>query len=279
MSNALTTQTNDSQALAAVAFAGGFNPFTSSAKAEGVTEGVYGRFNGNSGSYIVGDGELAPGTPVVMAFLDAKVGWLGFDLQNKPHRGPEETIISGKALADPPQTPGVKWQKQITLPIVTMEGQQIMYAAKADKPTRPMWRLVKQFGELVQRHRGSDGKYMMPVVTLNSASFQMQVDEPMRDPANPNRFIIDPATGQPKMEKMTVTKFREDFKIVDWMEQTDIEALVAGAVPEEDAPAEPQMKTVGGTVIDAKAEVIPPSPPAQPAASGFRKPVRAGQQA
>lgn len=250
----MTVANHQQQALAI--FAGGGNPFTASAKDAGVTDGVFGRFNGNTGDFIVGDGTLEPGTPCAFAFLDAKQVWLGFDEDNKPHRGPEVLFLNGQVLPEPEKILGVRWNKQIVVPLITMDGDQILYSSKADKPTRPIWRLIKQFGELMGRNRSEDGKFKVPVIELNSRPFEMTIEELQNDGSK---------------RKIKVTKYAEDFKIVSWMDEDELTELVVGAAAEE-APE---------TVINhvEEAEIILPTKVAStpaPAVSGARRP-RPGQ--
>ena len=187
-----TTQPVDLQARALAVFAGGVNPFTAASKAEGVSDGVYGRFNGNTGDFLLGEETAEPGAPVVFEFLTAKQEWLGFDAQNKPVRGPSVSFLSGQPLPDHDNTPGVRWVKQIVVSIVTMDGKRVVYSAKAERPTRAIWRLLNTFGQKMPMMVDDQGRFKMPVVELHARSFSMNVDEPIRLPNG--MFDIDPAT-------------------------------------------------------------------------------------
>lgn len=266
-----TTQPVDLQARALAVFAGGVNPFTAASKAEGVSDGVYGRFNGNTGDFLLGEETAEPGAPVVFEFLTAKQEWLGFDAQNKPVRGPSVSFLSGQPLPDHDNTPGVRWVKQIVVSIVTMDGKRVVYSAKAERPTRAIWRLLNTFGQKMPMMVDDQGRFKMPVVELHARSFSMNVDEPIRLPNG--MFDIDPATNQPKMQKVPVTKYSEDYRLVDWYSEDEIEDLIAGAGPaaDESDVEEATYKVIDATPASQAAAVAP-------ATTGARRP-RPGQRA
>jgi hypothetical protein len=235
MSQELAIVDNETRLLEA--FAGGQNPFLVVTENEGVSDGAFGRFNGNTGQYIIDNNEMDAGFDAVIEMIHAKQAWLGFDSDNRPIRGPEVSIVSGKALPDPEDKPDVRWNKQIVVPIVLMDGRRIVYSSKGEKPTRPMWKLIRQFGGLMGRHRLPDGRFKLPVVSMGSRGFEMMVEE--------------------NGKKVKVRKYGEDLKIVDWMTPDDVKNLVTA--PVEDESAEPAMKTINGDVTDVEVEIITPA--------------------
>jgi hypothetical protein len=228
----------DSEAKLMEAFAGGQNPFLVVTENEGVSDGAFGRFNGNTGEYIIDNAELPAGFDAAIELIHAKQTWLGFDIDNRPVRGPEVTIVSGAALPDPEAKPDVRWNKQIVVPIVLMDGRRILYSSKADKPTRPMWKLVRQFGGLMGRNRLADGRFKVPVVTMGARGFEMMIEEEEKG----------------VKRKVKVRKYGEDFKIADWMAPDDVRAMQMGSM-EEDADA--GMKTIDAE--DVEVEIITPA--------------------
>lgn len=244
MSDTAVSTTNASNALAA--FTGGVNPFLQHTKAEGVNSGLYMRHNGNTGKYILGDKEIDGGA-FLFDLMSARLAWLGFDPNNKPVNGPEVKMIEGVPLADPPQVPGVKWNKQIKVAVIDIEtGKEIVLSCKADRPTRAIWRLIKAFGETVGRH--PDGKaFKIPLVEASSRSFEMDIDEPQKDGTS---------------RKIRVKKYSDAYEITDWYTNDAVAEIVAlgkEAVEGDDEGNGNAQMIDGGNVREVQVEVIPPA--------------------
>lgn len=234
MTNEVTKLVDDTDDSREVGFVGD-NPFLARTNSEGVTGGVFARFNGNTGSFLFGnEGEIEPNESVLCDLHNAKIGWLGFDADNKPHRGPETTFGSGEVLASPEPTPGIRWNKQVVFEIVRMDGSTALYSGKADKPSRPVLKLMREYGQKYQRQAEAPKVYKLPIVEFGQASFQVEITEEAPDGTK---------------RKMKATKFREDFKIVNWYthaEANDLRAM--GGEPESDIAEEANEE--GATVIE-----------------------------
>lgn len=243
------TQTADATEMAIMQ--SGHNPFSTYTRNEGVTDGVYARFNGNEGKYICTGTELEAGSQVVMELFSCKICWLGFDGDNRPHMGPEVRIIDQKPLPEPDRSnKDIRWSKVVRVGMITMEGKTLVYTAKADKPGRAINRLINAYGKEFARQKTPTG-YNVPVVELGVHDFIAEVPE-----KNPDGTI----------RKMKVKKYSEDFKIVSWISREEVMALMA-AIPSDD-DGEPEMKDV----TPPAQEIIPPSAPAMPkAGSPFRR--------
>ena len=227
------------------------NPFLRRAAEEGVSDGTYARFNGNSGQFITNGPEIEPGSEVVFDLFNCKLAWQGFDNDNRPHRGPEVSVVSGEVLADPPDdNPDVRWGKVIKVALMTLDGTQMMYTSKADKPTREIWRLIKRYGAEMMKNRDEAGNPMMPIIRMGARSFQIEVPDP-----------------QNEKRKIKTTKYSEEFNISGWMPMEEFSALVAGDDPSQEAPS---TQEAGHKVVEP--EIILPAP--KPNVSGFsrRKP-------
>lgn len=194
-------------------FDDGANPFLNRTTAEGVNEGLFGRFNGNNGEFMFGEDQTIPAGEVVICDLfHAKLGWLGFDPDNKPIKGPEVSFVSGDALSDHESTPGVRWMKQLIFEMTLIDGRSFIYSAKADKPSRPAWKLMQAYGKAIPRKRDDNRVPMIPVVEVGSAPFQMEIEEDR---------------GGVKC-KVKVTKYKEVFNIVDWNTVAEVADIKAG---------------------------------------------------
>lgn len=250
----------------------GNNPFTQQARAEGVSDGVYVRFNGNSGEYIVtgsNDITLRHGDQLAFLMYHIKLAWLGFNSDNKPFRGPEVSLVTGAALPDPDPADfpdDIRWNKVALVTVRLLDGSpQMILSAKAEKPTRPIWRLIKEFGEKMGKNVDPvTGQNKIPIVEIGGRSFQIDVEEEVNG----------------KKVKMKATKWGDTYKIVDWATEAEMaEAIEANAVEadaRQDAADEAQQ-------AQQEQEIIPPPPvkpaakPAAPDANRFRA-GRAGQR-
>lgn len=215
------------------------NPFIRRAAEEGVTDGTYARFNGNSGQFITNGPEIEPGSEIVFDLFNCKLAWQGFDLDNRPHRGPEVSVVSGDPLAEPNRTdPDVRWSKVIKVAILTLDGTQMMYTSKADKPTREIWRLIKRYGAEMMKKRDESGAPMLPIIRVGARSFQIEVEDP-----------------NDKRRKIKTTKYSEEFNIAGWMTMDEFAALVGGDEPADEPDTDAK-------ATPAEPEIIPPPPKA-----------------
>lgn len=256
MSNDLMTATNADNS--AVVFAGGNNPFIDYTKREGVTDGVYARFNGNDGKFVTNDVEIEVDSEVIFELMNCKLCWQGFDTDNRPHKGPEVALVSGKALPEPDRTnKTIKWTKMIRVGIITMDGKQMIYSAKADKPGRGINKLLSKFGAEIARQRQADGSYNVPVIRMGARPFQITVKQE------------ETVNGEKIEREVKMTKYAEDFQIVSWVTRAEVNAIISADNDAEDSEREMVDVTPKAEVVQ---EVIPPTKPAMPrAGTPFRR--------
>lgn len=252
-----------SKALAAAA-AGGLpaftssdNPFSDTARREGVQDGLYLRMDGNNGEFKVfptGD-KLEHGTPLAFHFWYAKLGWQGFDRanNNKGVKGPSVDIRSGAALPPAPDdNPDIQWQKIVLVPVRALDGSpQMLLSSKADKPTREILKLMKNYGSLMGRHRDEKGINMIPIVEIGARSFQMEVEDETK-----------PRLSTGKFPKVKVTKYSESYKIVEWLSEAQLREIEdAGVVEAEAGEAQAAAGEAQAAAAVEEAQVIEHTPP------------------
>lgn len=240
MSNEMTT-TNGTGTDVSTMFAGGINPFQQAVKDAG-GGGIFGRMNGKTGAYVFGDETLDHEVGAAFEFEHAKYVWLGFDSDNNPKRGPEAFIIKREVLEEPDRSDkNVRWNKQLVIPIVTDQGQRVIYSAKADTGRRPIMKLMNEYGGLVGRKMDDQGRFKVPYVSMSSA---------------PKSTYVTDAEGR----KVKAEYFIEVFRIEDWITKDDVADMEA-----RDGDAEPEMKVVNGSEVEeAQYEIIDPPKNAAP---------------
>lgn len=222
------------------------NPFLRRADGEGVVTGSFGRFNGKTGNYIVGDDIVTEAVDAVWAIADAKLGWIGFDNDNRPYRGPTVAMGGDEPLAEPTDIPDkkVRWTKQILVPVRffgkdgSLNREQVLFTVRADKNSREGWKLMRRFGETYMRNLTADGRQKLPVITMDRRSFFMLLDEEKN--------------GEKTGRKIKTELFSEIYDISQWITPEEMDDLMDGA-PEDDAQQE---ETV---VQHAEPEIIPPA--------------------
>lgn len=225
MSTAATsTALTQAAAGGLAAFAGPNNPFLVAANKVGVTDGGFLRINGKTGEYITGDQKtLQPGTELVFLMQGCKLAWQAFDSDNKLHKGPEVSIISGQALPPHQAVPGVpdtKWMQVIKVLVApTDTGKQMTLTCKANNQYREIWRLVKSYGEQVGRFPDGEGGYRSPIVEINARGYDMKVKEKK----------VHPTTNEIFEEEMTIKNYSEVFKIVGWITDAEMAQIKADA--------------------------------------------------
>lgn len=215
------------------AFDSADNPFSRAARQEGVQEGIYLRMNGKSGEFNVypSNDKIEHGTPMAFLLMECQLAWQGFDRanNNKMVKGPSVPIVTGKALpAHPDDNPDVQWSKVVRVLVRMLDGSpQMTLTAKADKPTREIWKLIASYGSLMGRNRDEKGRNKIPIVEVGARSFQMDVP----DEGKP---LL--SNGKPPMIKATL--WAEQYKIVEWLtldQLAEIEAESAAAAEEAEA--------------------------------------------
>lgn len=259
----------DAAASGALAVTSKNNAFTQAAKREGVSDGVFVRFNGNSGEFLVtgaDDISLEHGMQLAFLMSEVRIGWLGFDENNRPYRGPEARVADGShlpALEDFENRPeflgkSLRWNKVITVPVRLIDGSgpQMVLSTKGDKPTRPGWRLINSYGQLMARHIDDEGKNKIPVVEIGGRSFQIDVEEEQNG----------------RKVKMKATKWGDTYAIKDWISEAELAAIGDEYSDDEadyDADAEHgQSEDQGeGEVIDVQGTEVSEQEPAPAAVS------------
>jgi hypothetical protein len=244
----MTTQTQTGTALARAsagglaAFASGVNPFLARPKEEGVTEGAFLRMNGKTGEYIgSNDTKLDHGTQLAFDLWNSVEAWQGFDSDNKLHRGPEAKFRDGVPLAEPDRSnPKIKWAKVFKIQVRTLDGSPALtYTAKADKPTREIWKLIKRYGEQMGRQVDEAGKYMIPVIEIGARSYEFMAKE--------KKVVKNPQTGVEEIVEVEqkIKNFSEQFPIVGWVTEAEMDQIVAAAAAQAGEGEEVQVEDEG----------------------------------
>lgn len=204
--------TNGNKALAA--FNGGGNPFTQAAEDLGVTEGVFLKFNGNTGEYTYGaDQEELPDGSRLVAIMDSIArGWICWN-DSEVIDEIMVSILDGnppteKDLPDhsPFENDEDGWSEQIRVVFKDVEtGETYTFKTSSRAAMRAVGSLMKDYGRQFKNHPDEN-----PVVEISSSSYM------------------------PK-EKKHGKKHAPSFKIVDWMNNEEIENLVSAESEQEDA--------------------------------------------
>lgn len=261
-------------------FANGVNPFLSRPKEEGVNEGAFLRMDGRTGEYKgSNDIKIDHGTQMVFDLFNAIEAWQGFDKQSKLVKGPEAKFKDGLPCGMPDETlEGVKWQKIFRFQVRTLDGSPPMtYTAKADKPTREIWKLIKRYGEQMSRNVDAEGKFMLPLIEIGASPFSFDTKE--------KKVVPNKKTGQDEIveEDVKVTVYFEKFPIIGWISEAEIDEMTAaaaeadvdavvGEVVQESAPAPQQV--AAPAPAPAPAEIVVPAAELKPAPAAA-KPVGA----
>lgn len=233
----MTTASSPSTALARAqsggltTFAQGANPFINRPKEEGVSDGAYLRMNGKTGEFVgANDVKVDPNTQLVFDLLNCIEAWQGFDNDSKLVKGPEVSFKEGKKLKDPEQIPGVKWTKIFRIQVRMLDGSPALtYTAKADKPTREIWKLIRRYGEQMSRNRDETGAYMLPIVEISSRPYEFKAKE--------KKVVKNPVTGVEEIVEVEqpAKVFFESFPIVGWISQREIDEIVEAAAEAAEA--------------------------------------------
>lgn len=222
--------TTPSQALTAAAsgglaaFATAANPFTNRAREIGVQDGAYLRLNGKTGEFVTSSGDaLAYGTQLAFMLMHAKLAWQGFDKadNDKLVKGPAVSLLSMQPLPEPDRkaNPDVKWQQVMQVLVRTLDGEpQMLLTAKAEKPTREIWRLVKAYGAKMGQNIDETGKNKIPIVAISARPHEMTVDDETA-----------PLLSTGKRPKIKITVYFEKYEIVDWASEAELAEMVAEA--------------------------------------------------
>lgn len=200
----LVTQ-NSSKALAA--FNGGSNPFAKAAEEMGATEGLFMKFNGNTGAYTVGadQDELPDGSEVVAVMDSIARGWICWK---------EEEVVDEVMVpileGDSPRESELEdhgpyegdggWNQQVRIVLKNPEtGDTYTLKTSSRAATRALATLMKEYG---RHYKNRSDEY--PIISLSSSSYV------------------------PK-EKKFGKKYAPVFKIVDWMNIEEANALTPTA--------------------------------------------------
>lgn len=193
---------NGSKALAA--FNGGANPFAQAAEDLGVSEGVYLKFNGNTGDFTFGSDqdELQTGTELVAVMDSIARGWICWN-DSEVIDEVMVSILDGqppseKELEDhsPYASDDDGWSEQIRIVFKDVEsGETYTFKTSSRAAMRAVGSLMKDYSRQFKNHPDE-----LPVVEIGSTSYI------------------------PK-EKKHGKKHAPTFKIVSWMHVEEVEAL------------------------------------------------------
>jgi hypothetical protein len=253
----LVTTNAGANALAAY---GGVNPFLEAAR--GVEDGAYLKFNGNKGDITFGsdDEELPEGSRIIVDMASLALGWICWD-DSAVKEELFVPVVDGKApleheLTDhgPYNDPDDGWREAASFSAVIASygdddqdeavGTKLLFKTSTGGPVRSTKKLAGQYGRLFMQHMGE-----LPIVELTTDSYM------------------------PKNKKHG-KKFSLIFKIVGWIAETAVEAMVGGAGDDErDYEPEPEpapvtkRRAVAAPVVEEEEEEAPAPAPRRRAAA------------
>jgi hypothetical protein len=253
----LVTTNAGANALAAY---GGVNPFLEAAR--GVEDGAYLKFNGNKGDITFGsdDEELPVGSRIIVDMASLALGWICWD-DSAVKEELFVPVVDGKApleheLTDhgPYNDPDDGWREAASFSAVIASygdddqdeavGTKLLFKTSTGGPVRSTKKLAGQYGRLFMQHMGE-----LPIVELTTDSYM------------------------PKNKKHG-KKFSLIFKIVGWIAETAVEAMVGGAGDDErDYEPEPEpapvakRRAVAAPVVEEEEEEAPAPAPRRRAAA------------
>jgi hypothetical protein len=218
-----------------LAFTEAADVFSNEAAAMGVQNGQYISFSGKTGRWAIKGQEVDPGTCFAFHMLACQKGWRAWK-NEKPVEQIWSNFVNGEPLpAEKDLTnhwPNGKehttdgWQSVIKIDIRDLEGgPQMDLTLPSEKPWRPVWRLIKEFGDKAKLNRDDKGQYKIPVVEI----------------------------GTEQVKGKSGTFFAPTFKIVDWLSEQDMAERV-GEFLDANSPAEEVVEEV----VEKVTEVIPP---------------------
>ena len=120
--------------------------------------------------------QLRPGTRLAFDLYYCELGWVAFDRDRRPVRGPSVLLISGVKLFQPngDRRPDVKWQKVIRVHAwVLKDGAEIVLNCTADKPTRDIWRLIREYCAAMSSNVDEEGRDKIPIVEIGTLPSKM----------------------------------------------------------------------------------------------------------
>lgn len=221
----------------------------------GVSSGMFLRFSGNTGEWSVKGEIVPPGTHFAFLILHAEEGWQCW-YDNKPIKTLLNPVIDRVPVPTEdklPPLPGPKkletdgWRRVVKVQVRDLAGgPQMDLTLPAESPYRPIWRLIKEYGQKVRMNIDENRRPKIPVIEVGTEKF---------------------------MSKKTGThKFAPILTIAGWESEEDLAALASGSGPEEDVPAQEQIAAPAVTAPTVQAEVTIPqqASAATPAAPTYR---------
>jgi hypothetical protein len=239
MANALATQ-NDVNAIANL-FAGGDNPFAALGSEMGVPTGAILKFSGNTGAWTYKNEEIDNGTLLAFDIMNMRKGWVcwkgGKPVEKFVSRVMDRAPIRDKeSLPDyGPYKEGEGWSECIEVPVKSIDtGEEMEISLSSRGGVSALARLASEFGTKVRMNIDASGSPKIPLVTIDSISFESQ--------------------------KAVGKKWAPVFKIVEWA--TADELLAQSMAVDEELSEEP--------VAVEPAPAPAPAPAAKPAATTRR---------
>ncbi len=199
----------------------GINPFLDDAGSDDYF-GTFLKFSGNSGEFNYGDSyaeELVPGSEVLIDLENAQHGWICW-VEGEVMAEQNFLISSGKTLPKESEledfgpyatnSDGTKdgWQEQYIFHLYSeKEEEAFTLKLSSTSARRSAQKLVREYGKVYGIKVGDDGLIQVPLVEIDSNSFDVK----------------DKETG--KINKKAGKKFAPVFKIVEWVDRTEIADL------------------------------------------------------
>lgn len=219
--------------------------FAHEAVVMGVQNGSYLSFSGRTGLWKIKGQDVDEGTCFAFHILHCQKGvraWKN-DKVVEQHWTP---FVNGDPLPEEltdhwkngKEKNSDGWQECIKIDIRDLEGgPQMDFTLPSDKPWRPVWRLIKEFGDKAKLNKDDAGQYKIPVIEIGSE-------------------LVNGKSGNFFSPKLT---------IVDWITEADMADRVQEFVAAHG----------GDEVEEAEiVEEVAKTPP--PAVSISRAPVRSG---
>lgn len=187
-----------------MAFTDAADVFAHEAAMMGVQNGAYIAFSGKVGKWTIKGQDVDDGTCLAFNILHCQKGWRAWK-NNKPVEQIWTPFVGGEPLPKKEELtdhwPAGKenvtdgWQEVIKIDVRDLEGgPQMDLTLPSEAPWRPVWRLIKEFGETAKLHRDEQGNYKIPIVEI----------------------------GTTKVNGKSGSFYAPTFKIVDWVSEADM---------------------------------------------------------
>lgn len=151
--------------------------FAHEAAVMGVQNGAYVAFSGRDGKWTSQGQDIDDGTHLAFHIVHCQRGWRAWkdkkivDQVWSPFIGGDPLPTQDELVDHWPngKPNGEGWESVIKIDVRDLEGgPQRDLVLKAEAPWRPVWRLLKDFGEKAKIHKDAEGNYKIPIVEIGS---------------------------------------------------------------------------------------------------------------